>query len=127
MAGKGLDAFRKNLLETEGLVLDDWKFSKGCIPVQKSLFKDGVVLAGTISGMIDPFYLNGISGALISGKIAALFFMDQKRALKQFSWFTRNFRLKRFLKSIADRLPIKAYSAPAICMLNNRFRWVGVI
>jgi len=114
-------------MESEGLFLDNWEFSKGCVPVQKNLYREGVVLAGTISGMIDPFYLNGISGALISGKIASLWFIDQKKATDQFNSLTRNFALKKCLKYIANFMPIKNYSAPAMCMLNNRFRGVGVI
>ena len=98
---------RQHLLESENLTFDNWHFSTGCVPLETNLVKNSVVLAGTISGMIDPFYLNGISAALISGKIAALFFTDKKRAFQEFNRFTRNFHLKRALKLISEKLPIK--------------------
>lgn len=55
---------------------DNWHFSTGCVPLEKNPVKDGLVLAGTMSGMIDPFHLNGMSPALISGKIAPRWLHD---------------------------------------------------
>lgn len=124
---ENLEAFRQHLLESENLTFDDWQFSTGCVPLEKNLVKNGIVLAGTLSGMIDPFYLNGISGALISGKIAALFFTDRDSAFREFSRFTRNFHIKRNLKLVSDVLPVKKFSFPLVAGLNSRLKWVGVI
>jgi flavin-dependent dehydrogenase len=110
-----------------GLAFDNWIYSKGCIPAETNLVKNGIVLAGTISGMIDPFYLNGISAALISGKIAALYFTDREKAYREFDVFTKNFSLKQFLQSVSAHLPAKKYSFPLISFLNSRLKWVGVI
>lgn len=124
---KNLDFFCKHLMKSEKFSFDDWYFSTGYIPLEQNLVKNGIVLAGTISGMIDPFYLNGISGALVSGKIAALFFIDKKRAFREFNRYSRNFQLKRNLKLLSDKLPAKKYSFPLIALFNNRLKCVGVI
>lgn len=127
MNKKSLEAFRQHLLESENLTFDNWHFSTGCVPIEKKLVKNGIVLAGTISGMIDPFYLNGVSAALISGKIAALFFTDKKQAFREFNRFTRNFYIKQNLMRISYKLPAKKFSFPLIAYLNNHLKWVGVI
>lgn len=122
-----LDAFQQHLRGLGKTVSNDWMFSSGCVPLEKNLVKNGIVLAGTIGGMIDPFFLNGISAALISGKIAALYFTDPIKARKEFNRFTRNFHIKKMLKSIADRLPVKKYSFPLVVFVNNYLKWVGVV
>lgn len=122
-----LERYKQYLEEYLDEPFSDWNFSTGCIPLEKNLVKDNIVLAGTISGMIDPFYLNGISGALVSGKIASLYFTDRERALREFSNMTRNYYLKRKLKWIADKAPFKKYSFPVIAYLNNNLKWVGVV
>jgi flavin-dependent dehydrogenase len=124
---KNLADFQKHLLESDNITFDEWHSSSGYVPLEKNLVKDGIVLAGAISGMIDPFYLNGISSALISGRIAAMFFEDSERAFREFSYFTRNFQIKRYLKLVADALPLKTHSFPLVARLNNRLKWVGVI
>jgi flavin-dependent dehydrogenase len=122
-----LEDFQKHLYESDNLTFDEWHSSSGYVPLENNLVKDGIVLAGAISGMIDPFYLNGISSALISGRIAAMFFEDRERAFREFSYFTRNFHIKRNLKLVADVLPLKTLSFPLVARLNNRLKWVGVI
>jgi flavin-dependent dehydrogenase len=122
-----LEDFQKHLYESDNLTFDEWHSSSGYVPLENNLVKDGIVLAGAISGMIDPFYLNGISSALISGRIAAMFFEDRERAFREFSYFTRNFHIKRNLKSVADMLPLKTLSFPLVTRLNSRLKWVGVI
>jgi flavin-dependent dehydrogenase len=127
MHESSLPAFRDYLQLNREISFNNWKYSQGCIPAETNLMKSGVVLAGTISGMIDPFYLNGISAALISGKIAALYFTDREKAYREFGVFTKNFSLKQFLQSISYYLPAKKYSFPLISLINNQFKWVGVI
>jgi hypothetical protein len=124
---KNIKAFSMHLLESEGISFDNWEFSNGCIPLETNLVKNGVVLAGTISGMIDPFFLNGLSGALVSGKLAAMFFLEKDRAFKEFKWFTSNFRIRKFLKSTSPKLPFKMLSFPIIVRLGNYLKWVGVL
>jgi len=127
MVNDDLIKFQDYLWKKDKLKFNQWHFSSGCVPLEKNLVKNGVVLAGTIGGMIDPFYLNGISAALISGKIAAMFFMDRNNAFQEFKRFTRYFYIKQSLKLISDNLPFKRISFPAIATLNNKFKMVGVI
>lgn len=124
---KNLEAFTRHLVESAGVGFSDWQFSSGCVPLETNLTKDGLVLAGTISGMIDPFFLNGISPAMISGKIAALFFMEPERAIREFEWFTRNFAVKRALRFLSITAPFKQFSFPVITYINSRFGPVGVL
>ncbi len=124
---KSLEAFRKHLRETENIVFDDWQFSTGAIPLEKNLVKEGLVLSGTVSGMIDPFYLNGISGALISGRIASMYFHDPNKALIEFNRFTKNFHLKSLIRRFFVTIPFrKAFWLPVL-YINNRFKTVGII
>jgi len=127
MDKRDLEAFRQHLLENENLTFEHWHFSTGCVPLEKHFEKNGVILAGTISGMIDPFYLNGISAALISGKIAALFFTDKKKAFQEFNRFTRNFYIKLNLQRLSYKLPAKKISFPVVASYNNHLKNVGVI
>ncbi len=122
-----IEAFSRHMREYEKIELSGWRYSTGSVPVEKNLVKHEVVLAGTLSGMIDPFYLNGISGALISGRIAALYFIDREKAFTEFRRFTRTFYMKRLLKLASERLPVKRFSFPAVAALNSRIKWTGVI
>lgn len=124
---ENLDEYKRYLEDNYGESFDGWGFSTGCVPVEKNLVKNNVVLAGTISGMIDPFYLNGISGALVSGKIASLYFTDREEAFRDFSAMTKNYNLKRRLKWIADKMPVKRITFPILAYANNHFKWVGVV
>jgi len=124
---ENLKAYQQHLKLSENITFDKWHLSTGCVPLEKNLVKKNYVLAGTISGMIDPFYLNGISAALISGKIAAQFFIDKKEAIDEFNKFTRSFQLKRIIKLISDKFPFKKATFPVFAFINNYIKWVGVI
>lgn len=124
---RDLDAFKAHLFETEGLSFDDWHFSTGCVPAETMLIRDNVVLAGTVSGMIDPFFLNGISAALISGKVASLALLEPERAIREFNRFTWSFRLRRALKRVSEMTPAKRSSFPLFVMMAGHLRPVGVI
>jgi len=123
---KSLAVFSDHLRDSEGISFDNWHFSTGCVPLETNLEKNGVVLAGTIGGMIDPFFLNGISGALISGKIAALYFINPEESVKEFKRFTRNFHLKRALKVLSMMAPGKRFTFPVFTLINSKIKWVGV-
>lgn len=127
MNSRNLQTFCTRIQETENIIFDNWCYSSGCVPMEKNLVKSGAVLAGTISGMIDPFYLNGISAALLSGKIASLYFMDKEKAVHDFGLFTRNFYRKQYLQSMTSRLPLKKYTFPFMSLLNGHLKCVGVL
>ena len=77
-------------------------------PANLRLFHEDKILAGTITGMMDPFFLFGIHGALVSGKIAALTVMDREKGRVEFArvnrYFTQTFRAKQMY----ELLPVKA-------------------
>jgi flavin-dependent dehydrogenase len=77
-------------------------------PANLRLFHQDKILAGTIAGMMDPFFLFGIHGALVSGRIAALTVMDKGKGQAEFArvnrYFTQTFRAKQ----VYELLPVKA-------------------
>lgn len=85
-------AFMKN---TAGIEHDSWEYITGAVPLavpeNPSLMRKGFIMCGTISGAMDPLMGFGISGALITGKIAAIAVEDMKSALEEFERFNRNF------------------------------------
>lgn len=127
LAMHNLNKFQQILKATEGIQINKWTYSTGAIPTTSRLFHDDLVLAGTLSGMIDPFLLHGISGALTSGKIAAQVFVDRDRAVREFRWLARNFELKKRLKALSVRLPLKQLTLPLMMLVDSRLRGVGFI
>ncbi len=124
MTDRDVDACKRHLEETEGLVFDNWDTHKGYIPLldrnSLRLFKGSRVLTGTISGMIDPAGMFGIHGALMAGKIAALVFTDTEKALDDFRTFTRNYQRVRVLSGAMRKIPMRL----ALTQLMFRFPWV---
>ncbi|MDD5747507.1 MAG: NAD(P)-binding protein [Actinomycetota bacterium] len=128
--GKPLDTsvkerFQRQLSENDGIEFDEWNaVNIGALPVQSArnprLFARNFILAGTLSGTIDPMMLFGVHGALVSGKIAAMAVGDHYKALEEFrrvnanfpagfifSWMFRNIPLPILKYSV--RGGIKAY------------------
>ena len=89
--------------------------------------KNGYILAGTMSGLIDPFFLNGISGALISGRIAAMAVEDREHAQKEFNRFIKNFYIKWKLKKMYQFLPLKPLTFRFFSAGNSLLKDVGFI
>lgn len=109
-AGKeniNLEKFKQHIYETENLKFDKWEFFDGCVPIFNSenlrLFHNGYILAGTISGMMDPALLFGIHGALVSGKLAALAVIDREKALREFRRINKFFRRTLIMRKIGER------------------------
>jgi flavin-dependent dehydrogenase len=99
--GKQLDAsvktrFERELAENDGIVFDEWNsLNIGALPVANArnprLFARNLILAGTLSGSIDPFLLFGVHGALVSGKVAAVAVSDHQKGLEEFRRINRMF------------------------------------
>lgn len=85
---KNLDDFKKVLLELEGRSFDKWHRFMGHTPKGPLLFKGDFILAGTLAGVVEPAFGGGITGALLSGKIAADAVTDPDRAHAEFKRFT---------------------------------------
>lgn len=106
-----LEKFKEHIYETERLKFDKWDYFEGCVPVSGfsnlKLFHNNMILAGTISGMMDPALLFGIHGALVSGKIAAIAVSDKLKALKEFKKINRYFRRTLLMRKFGETFLIK--------------------
>jgi flavin-dependent dehydrogenase len=127
LAQTNLKEFEDILLKTENIKAGKWISSYGAIPNQVNLFHGDYILAGTLSGMIDPFVLHGISGALTSGRVAAYAVSDRAKAEKDFLWLTRNYKIKKKLKKISASLPFKSFTIPIMMYMDAHFRGVGFV
>ncbi|MEW6555452.1 MAG: NAD(P)-binding protein [Actinomycetota bacterium] len=90
-----LDKYRSFMQRIRGMEEDDWEYISGVAPAASAdspqLIRDGLIMCGTISGSLDPFMGFGISGALVSGKVAAIAVDDRDKALEEFERFNRNY------------------------------------
>jgi flavin-dependent dehydrogenase len=83
-----LETYERELEATEGIKVEEWLHGYGPTPTLKftnpRLFASDKILAGTLSGMMEPFALFGVHGALVSGKIAAMAVDDRNAAWVEF-------------------------------------------
>lgn len=103
--GAALEKYRAFMRRVEGFDEENWEYVHGAAPVvvpdNPRLVRNGLIMCGTISGCLDPFMGFGISGALVSGKVAAIAVSDRERAEGEFERFTRNFaRVQRFKNEV---------------------------
>ena len=91
---------------------DPWCRVTMAVPAAVRLFAGDVILAGTLSGMIEPFWGYGIVGAIISGKLAAGAVMDRSAAEREFEQFNRGFD-KKFIR----REKLSSYPSPVRSLL----------
>ncbi len=104
-----LRRYRDFMLRVEGMDHPEWEYVSGAVPLavpdNPRLFHRGFILCGTLSGAMDPLMGFGISGALVTGKVAALAVADPARAEEEFKRFTRNFAaVHRFKQEVWYRL-----------------------
>ncbi len=106
---RNIEDCKRHLEETDGLTFPQWQVFSGHAPVlardSLRLFKGKRVLAGSMSGMIDPMGMFGICGALVSGKIAALAFTDTEKALEAFKEFNKNYQKVRIASAMMRGMP----------------------
>jgi len=85
------------MVRNEGMEHDNWDYVSGVVPLaapdNPRLFWNDAVLCGTISGAMDPLFWFGISGALVTGKVAATAVIDREKGLAEFARFTKYFKL----------------------------------
>jgi len=121
VAPEGLEACKADLKERFGLHLENWQYFTVRVPSGSArnprLFRDGYILAGTLSGSMDPSALFGIHGAILSGKVAATAIEDPARAEKAFRHLNRFYKLAYLMKEMQKNLPGKL----AILEANIRF------
>ena len=101
----------KQVEDRLGVALDSWMFRIGYVSTKSTdnlrLFVGDKILTGSLAGVMDPFFLFGIHGALVSGKIAAMAVRDQEAALKEFRRVNRFFLPTLIQRRIYERLPLK--------------------
>lgn len=93
---------------------DPWQPVTMAVPAAVRLFAGDVILAGTLSGMIEPFWGYGIVGAIISGRLAARAVTDRNAAEMEFEQFNRGFD-KKFLR----RETFSSYPSPVRSLLTR--------
>lgn len=90
-----LEKYRDFMQRLEGMDHEDWEYVNGAVPLAAAdnpqLVRQGLIMCGTISGSMDPFMGFGISGALVSGKVAAMAVTDREKAQEEFDRFNHNF------------------------------------
>jgi len=98
-----LKKYQDFMVRNEGVEHKEWIYTGGAVPIASPdnprLFHGDLILAGTISGAMDPMLWFGILGATVTGKVAALAVTDRERAMADFRRFTRRFRQAYFMKN----------------------------
>ena len=113
-----LEMCKRDIKEKFDLEIPNWEYFTGRVPTGSAknprLYQDGYVLAGTLSGAMDPGALFGIHGAILSGKLAAMAVDDPDRAMKEFKEMNKHYRisyyLRRFLSHVPGRLAMMDFN-----------------
>ena len=119
-----LEKYKDFMVRREGVEHDEWQYVSGAVPIASPdnprLFRDGLIMCGTISGAMDPFFWFGILGALVTGKTAAMAVYDRERAENDFERFNRGFRQGLFFKhNVWYRI------RPHVGLLESQIRLLG--
>lgn len=88
-----LKKYQQFMVRNEGIEHDNWDYVSGAVPLgspdNPRLFWKGAIMCGTMSGAMDPMLWFGISGAIVTGKVAAMAVSDPAKAMQEFERFTR--------------------------------------
>ncbi len=107
---KDLQAFERELKEAAGLSAGEWMTGYGPTPTvgfdNPRLFASDKILAGTLSGMIEPFALFGVHGALVSGKIAAMAVEDRSAAWLEYRRCLSTWKRTLLTRKLYDLTPV---------------------
>ena len=122
---ESLRKYKTFMVRNEGIEHDNWQYVAGAVPLLEAsnprLFWNGAVLAGTISGAMDPMMWFGISGALVTGKVAALGIISKERGQAEFDRFLKRFR---HFHSIKNNVWYR-FIRPNVSMLERGIRILG--
>jgi flavin-dependent dehydrogenase len=103
------DEWDRQLREWEGIEFEEWQPLEGVVATSKinspRLISGNKILAGTLAGMQDPFFLFGVQSSLVSGKIAAIAIDDMERAWRLFHRFTSAYKYSWLYKQFFDIQP----------------------
>lgn len=85
---EGLEKFATIVKRFENKHITTWRRFHGRTPKALQLFHGDFILTGTLAGFVEPAMGYGITGALVSGKIAADAVLDRTRGEAEFKRFT---------------------------------------
>ncbi|MDY6795339.1 MAG: NAD(P)-binding protein [Actinomycetota bacterium] len=101
---RSLEKYQDFIIRHEGVEHKNWEYISGAVPIASPdnprLFHNGLIMCGTISGAMDPFFWFGILGALVTGKVAAMAVYDRRKAEEDFERFTRRFSAAYLFKNL---------------------------
>ena len=104
-----LEMCKRDAKKHFGLDFPKWDYFTGRVPTGSArnprLFQDGFILAGTLSGAMDPGALFGIHGAILSGKVAATAVEDPDRAIREFRDMNKYYRISYYLRRFFSHVP----------------------
>jgi len=104
-------AYAELLERTEGIKIGKWRNRIGPLPTASRfnprLWHRGRILAGTLGGVMDPFLLFGMHGAILSGWISAMAVLNPPAAERAFARHRRLFARTLLVKRLADTLPFR--------------------
>jgi flavin-dependent dehydrogenase len=103
----------ERFVAADGLELTGWRDLIGGAAPHRALsnpvlFKNNMIVTGTLAGVMEPMLNFGMLGAMVSGKIAAAAVTDMGAAYEEFKRLTSFFRPSLTVKRMADRLPLPA-------------------
>ncbi|WP_287153028.1 FAD-dependent oxidoreductase [Candidatus Solincola tengchongensis] len=105
------DRFAEQVARFEGFEVPRWNSFTFPVPAASvrtpRLFAGRAILAGTLSGAMDPFAFFGLQGALVSGKIAALAVEDRERAWREFRRCVRPYYAAYGAARLKELVPAK--------------------
>lgn len=126
-ANEALRAFERDLLLTEGISFPRWKRMKVGVGTRLIWQIRDRLLAGTLAGFIDPFYLSGVSGALVSGRVAALRLTNPSMAERDFARFSRTHGVKRAMRRVFAHPLLPRTLGSLMLAVNHMVPDVGVV
>ena len=119
-----LEKYKDFMVRNEGVEHNEWDYQTAAVPLARAdnyrLFRDGLIMCGTMSGAIDPFMGFGISGALVTGKVAAMAVSDPAEAQAEFDRFLAGFRRSFYVKELWKR-----FVRPNVRRMEWHVRMVG--
>jgi len=133
VSSRGVSKFAGQVFEVEGVELDPEGWNHFTLPLPAArinnprLFRSNKVLAGSLSGALDPLAFYGLHGALVSGKIASLAVEDKEMAWREFQRCNCLFANSWLMATAMTHTPARLRSAGFGFMFRNfrRLPWAG--
>jgi flavin-dependent dehydrogenase len=123
LSSEKLHRFMNVVKETEDIDLGGWSSIISYFPKKARLFTafggKTLVLAGDVAGFLDPFFGFGVTGALFSGKIAAMGILSKQKAVQEFKRFTSHLNKDLFVHTIYWHLPCKKFLLSQVMRLQE--------